>query len=332
MPHSTPETITIPDLLSYCDFPLSTNTNIKQCSLATDKWMLSVSILSDERKAAVTGIEVGLLASTAYPNCDLPILRGCADFLHWLFHMDDLTDDMGMKDASQVAVIVLDVLSFPDNFWTRMLPDCGHRVRARFIEATAVFFQGVSRQSKLRAKEAIPSVEQFLVLRRDDGGLKPCFALIEYAAGIDLPEKVMKHSVIKRLQTEANDLVVWSNDIFSFNKEQARGDRNNLVAVAMKEKAFAMQEAIDFVGEMCHARLRDFAEDRKKLPSWGNPIDRDVAAYVQGLADWVVATFHWSFASRRYFGDKGEEIKRHRVVELLPSRVPKISQQQRNIS
>ncbi|KZT50940.1 hypothetical protein CALCODRAFT_443798, partial [Calocera cornea HHB12733] len=104
-----------------------------------------------------------------------------------------------------------------------------------------------------------------------------------------------------------------------FNKEQACGDRNNLVFIVMEDKALTMQEAIDFIGEMWHARFQDFLADRRNLPSWGRDLDRQVATYVQGLADWVSGNLHWSFASHRYFPNNGEDIKLHRIVELLPT-------------
>jgi hypothetical protein len=41
------------------------------------------------------------------------------------------------------------------------------------------------------------------------------------------------------------------------------------------------------------------------LPSWGPEIDEQVKIYVDGLADWIVGSLHWSFDSERYFGKLG---------------------------
>lgn len=83
-----------------------------------------------------------------------------------------------------------------------------------------------------------------------------------------------------------------------------------------------LQEAVDFVGNLCKKSIDRFTEDRARLPSWGHEIDAQVQAYVQGLADWIVGSLHWSFDSERYFGKKGLRIKNSRVVELAPVRVP----------
>jgi len=44
-------------------------------------------------------------------------------------------------------------------------------------------------------------------------GCKPCWALIEYALDIDLPEHVAESPSIQALNQYANDLVTWSNVI-----------------------------------------------------------------------------------------------------------------------
>jgi len=94
-----------------------------------------------------------------------------------------------------------------------------------------------------------------------------------------------------------------------------------MIPVVMHQYGLELQPAVDFVGEMCKRSIDRFVEAQKALPSWGEKIDKDVQVYVQGLADWIVGSLHWSFETERYFGKKGMEVKRTRVVELLPKRV-----------
>jgi len=63
-----------------------------------------------------------------------------------------------------------------------------------------------------------------------------------------------------------------------------------------------------------------FTENKKKLPSWDEKTDKDVAVYVDGLMDWMVGNVHWSYKSERYFGKSGPEVRETRVVKLLPKR------------
>ena len=47
-------------------------------------------------------------------------------------------------------------------------------------------------------------------------GCKPCWALIEYAYNLHIPDEVMDHPTIRNLGEAANDLVTWSNVSSSF--------------------------------------------------------------------------------------------------------------------
>ena len=74
-----------------------------------------------------------------------------------------------------------------------------------------LFFKAVTIQARDRAAGVIPDLEDYIVVRRDTSGCKPCWALIEYANGLDLPDEVMEHPTIQSLDEATNDLVTWSN-------------------------------------------------------------------------------------------------------------------------
>jgi len=93
-----------------------------------------------------------------------------------------------------------------------------------------------------------------------------------------------------------------------------------MISVVMNQEGVDLQTAVDFVGNMCKASIDRFNHDRRCLPSWGPKIDKDVAVYVNGLADWIVGSLHWSFETERYFGKAGKTVKATRVVGLLPRR------------
>ena len=89
----------------------------------------------------------------------------------------------------------------------------------------------------------------------------------------------------------------------------------------MRRHNMSLQAAVDYVGDLTNSSILRFEQDRRKLPSWGEKIDGDVALYVQGLQDWMVGALHWSFSdSARYFGNEGELVKQTRIV-ILRSRL-----------
>ena len=93
-----------------------------------------------------------------------------------------------------------------------------------------------------------------------------------------------------------------------------------MIPVVMHQEGVDLQTAVDFVGNMCKQSIDRFNEDRARLPSWGPEIDREVSIYVDGLANWIVGSLHWSFETERYFGKSGRQVKATRTVDILPLR------------
>ena len=57
----------------------------------------------------------------------------------------------------------------------------------------------------------VPDLDTYIGFRRDTSGCKPCFALIEYANGLNLPDEVFEDPTVRMLQETVNDIVSWSN-------------------------------------------------------------------------------------------------------------------------
>ena len=77
----------------------------------------------------------------------------------------------------------------------------------------------------------------------------------------------------------------------------------------------AMNWVYDYHKEL-EAKFMDLYEN--KVPKFGEPVDTELAQYVDGLGNWVRASDQWGFESERYFGKKGPEIEKTRWVTLLP--------------
>jgi len=78
-------------------------------------------------------------------------------------------------------------------------------------------FVAAAKQADDRKNGHIPDLESYIVTRRDTSGCKPCFALVEYAARIDLPDVVVSHSIIMAMEEATNDFVAWSNVIYTLS-------------------------------------------------------------------------------------------------------------------
>ncbi len=62
-----------------------------------------------------------------------------------------------------------------------------------------------------------------------------------------------------------------------------------MICILQEHYGMDLQEAMDYVGEMCRMTMENFKENAKRLPSFGSAeVDADVAAYVKALQDWMV--------------------------------------------
>ena len=110
----------------------------------------------------------------------------------------------------------------------------------------------------------------------------------------------------------------------------------------MHEQNYSLTDAMKWISDFNDKLVDTFLSTLKELPSFGDPtLDKDVAMYIDGIANWVRSNDSWSFEVRqlfvdggnscakstnghtqceRYFGKKGLEIQETRIVNLLPKK------------
>lgn len=87
------------------------------------------------------------------------------------------------------------------------------------------YMLGVLGQVSSRARDPRDiTVEEYLSFRRGTIGAMPCFCLVEYAEGIDLPQYIIDHPSIAACQQVAVDLVLIDNDVLSYRKDLVSTD------------------------------------------------------------------------------------------------------------
>ncbi|KAF8479287.1 isoprenoid synthase domain-containing protein [Russula ochroleuca] len=337
-----PSFFVFPDLLSHCPFSLTYHDDGDAIAADSLEWIMSyLPHFTQNKVAALRGLQAGELTAYCFNNCASDHLRVVSDFMNFLFHLDDVSDGHLARDAEGLGNCVMNAFEWPDDyrpvrgqlggiqiqensaaklardFWSRCIRDCAPAVQQRFKSHMHMFFEAVHQQALYRASDIVPDFDTYVEMRRETSGCKPVFDLIEYSLDMELPDAVMEHPVIVALNDGTNDLVTWSNDLFSYNVEQSRGDTHNMICVFMINDGLSLQQAVDRIGEMCKRTIDTFVENQARVPSWGDCIDRDVKLYVNGLQEWIVGSLHWSFMTTRYFGDNGGVVRATRIVELL---------------
>ncbi|KAJ6490976.1 terpenoid synthase [Mycena sanguinolenta] len=322
--------IILPDLLAH--WPFQTKPNPLQNIVADSAaWVESFGAFSPRAQIAFNLCKFGIFSSLAYATASPDHFRAACDLMNLFFVFDEKSDEASGQDVAQQAADIMRALRNPTevmpgesilgamtrSFWKRTLLVASHSSAQRFIKNFDEYTDAVRQQAVDREIGRIRSISEYLQLRRGTIGVRPSFDF--FLLTDDLPDSVVDHPHIERLARGAIDMTILANDLYSYNVEQSRGDdEHNMVTVAMREKNFNVQQAVDHVGEQYQQLSRAFCEDIKNLPRFPDPVDRLAREYAAGMSLWVYTNIRWSFASQRYFGRDGLLIEKHRRVRLLP--------------
>ncbi|KAG5726366.1 Germacradienol/germacrene D synthase [Termitomyces sp. T112] len=338
---SQPTYFIFPDLVSHCiQYPLNYHSNGEEIANQSIEWLISsCPDLSLEGRRAISNMEAGKLVAFTYPSATSSRLRIIADFMNYFSYFDIICDDIAAREADikelcDVArkalgyipttptednrAVVLNLGRIASDFWAPFITDAVPGVQQRLQTALEHYFEGIQIQAKSRDTSLSPDIESYITVRRNTSGHESCIALIEYALDIYLPDRVFEHDSIQELNRWTTNFVALSNDILSYNVEQASGSNHNIIDLLMEYHGHTLQSAVDYVGNLCIQSIADFERGRKHLPSWGAEIDAKVRKYVEGLQDWIIGSLHWSFQNDRYLGTDGDEVMRTGIVRLLP--------------
>ena len=102
--------------------------------------------------------------------------------------------------------------------------------------------------------------------------------------------------------------------------EQAKGHfGNNILTVLLKTHNADLQTAANMVGKHFSELVKQFNEDKETLFKSKPTIAEQLKRHIYSLECWVSGNLYWSFHSKRYFGERHEEVMQTRVVNLTPT-------------
>jgi len=308
--------ITLPAF--YCPFPSQLSPLVEEVHQHTLAWASSYNLL--QKEAALrrfNGARYAWLAARTYPQAGFAELALTNDFFSWLFLLDDQFDDglLGrqperMQEVIQGLLAILGVVSGEPlqgplaralyELWDRMLPLTTPRWRTRFIRHLLAYFDSYGWETRNRASGTIPDVEVYIEVRQDAGAMRLALDYMDLTEHIDLPVEIYQSSLVQVLLRLTNNIVCWSNDIFSLEKELARGDLNNLVLAIQQERGSSLPEAIARVNELVTREVLLFQEISQLALVGVSDYRPDLQKYLAGMQAWIRGNLDWSLESQRY--------------------------------
>ncbi|MET8829516.1 terpene synthase family protein [Streptomyces sp. NPDC004610] len=291
-------------------------------------------------------IRPGLLAGYSHPEATEADLTLTARWMAWLFLLDDLVDEgelgrdaallekhlHGLQNAALGTGIGADAAPIAARPMSRALAEIITEASAGMSDAWQLRFRGhVSGylsacvwQAAHRQAAQFPAPDAFPHWRRAFGAIMPSFDLIERTDGGALPPSVYYSRPYQDLLIAAADLVCWTNDLMTVDKEAAQGDLHNLVLVTAHDRLQDLPTAAAEVSAACEQRIRTYMSARGELSTLTAALDLPDATRhhadrcAESLRVWIRGHLEWGRFTPRYQfepPDGGHDGRRRRHIE-----------------
>lgn len=281
---------------------------------------------SDRAKERFDKTAAGELAARVYASAVSSLkLATAADWIGWLFFLDDQLDEGHAGRDPAVAHAFLQPLaeSLGENLasWPsdgspllaalsdircRVLPAMPATWQGRFTRHVADYFNGCEWEAANRAHGRVPCLEEFPSRRRTAGAIWPSLDLLEFVTDASIPDQVYGDPLFSEMREAAADVVCWTDDVLTLDKERACGDVHNLVIVLEHATGCTTAVAMTRAAHQIDSRLADFMMCERRLGEMFSRIRADdavqVAAgkYVSGLRNWMRGHLDWGLRTIRY--------------------------------
>jgi hypothetical protein len=301
-----------------CPFPSAINSYATEAQQATIAWARRLRLMQrDTAYRRLNRLQYGMLMARAYPSAAPETLQIVTDWSTWLFLLDDQCDEAGMgHDPEQLVRLHTQFLAvlqgippgqdagpLVHGLWdlhTRILAHAPEGWQGRFSRSVRQYFTANVWEATNRRRGQIPDAESYCAMRLFTSAVYPCLLLIELTEGLRLPSEVCDHPDVQRLSKMTNNVISWSNDIISLEKELRQGDVHNLALILSHEQKLSLQAAVNRVGALHDAEVYAFIALARRLPSFTPTVDADLQRYVSGMRFWMRANLDWSLGTVRY--------------------------------
>jgi terpene synthase-like protein len=265
----------------------------------------------------------GTLAAHCYPSASQDDLFLLADWMTWLFSLDDQNDEgtygrnpealeraltevffAAVKRDGQVTTNPLGAAL------TNIFERIGERMsvgwRHRFLHHVFDYLTANIWQAAHRRTDDIPDLDTFPEMRRDAGAIIPSFDLVEFVESTTIPAELYYSRVYQRLITSAANVVCWTNDLMTLEKELAHDDRHNFVPVLGHALTIPLEDSIDEVAIRAGREIEFFLAAEAELDRVFDVLEvsddlRAVTLNCVGmLRAWMRGHVEWGRTTARY--------------------------------
>jgi hypothetical protein len=167
----------------------------------------------------------------------------------------------------------------------------------RFRGNLELWLDGHVSENVYRVSGTVPSVVDYVTVRRHASTVFPTLDLVEMAEGAVVSDALYRTAEYQTLILGIADIMCWVNDIHSLHMEE--GDPINFVTVLKHHEQAGVREAIDAVTQRIATRVNDYLTAARGLPARMDGLGLDANAQrkvmqcVKDQQSWAAGMERW---------------------------------------
>ncbi|AWE54753.1 epi-isozizaene synthase [Streptomyces nigra] len=337
---STPTAVPVPPALCLPvieeAFPRQLHPYWPRLQEKTRTWLLEKRLMpADKVEEYADGLCYTDLMAGYYTEAPEAVLQAIADYSAWFFVWDDRHDrdivhrrpaawrrlrtrlhtalDAPERHLGHTDPLVAGLADSLVRLYSFLSPGWN----ARFARHFHAVIEAYDREFVNRTEGRIPTVEEYLALRRLTFAHHIWNDLLEPSAELELPDFVRKHPAYRRAALLSQEFAAWYNDLCSLPKEIAGDEVHNLGISLVTHERLTLEEAIV---EMRHridgcvsaflVAERDalvFADSLADGTRYGKELGTAVRTCVGNMRNWFSSVYWFHHESGRYKVDSWDD-------------------------
>lgn len=297
-------------------FHSTLNKDVELAHQHTLEWVRRFNLITEELAyERCCASKIAWLVARFFPNAPLEELQIACDWTTWIFILDDYSEANGHRGdrLAKIYTRFIDILAGVDvndqdeplahalrDIQQRLLRKITPDWMLRFIHRVEECFESWLWEAKNRAAGAVPDVATYIKMRQFTSGLYTWFELIVPSELIESPQKVWQEPIMQQLTSMANNIISWTNDISSLDKELRDNDVHNLVFALQHDHRLTLEEALERAVELHNAQMQAFIDLEQRLSLFGAGVDANVKRYMLGLRSMIGGHLDWLQETGRY--------------------------------
>ncbi|MET7597236.1 terpene cyclase [Streptomyces sp. NPDC005481] len=311
------------DIAFHLPFPTAMSPDLEGARERNLAWVQQMGLVGKGRSLEwYTSWDMPHLAALGFPYATGAALDLCADAMSLFFVFDDQFDGALGQDPARAAAVcqtMIDIVhgtvpglyadacsrAFAD-VWARSADGAHPGWVARCAHEWEYYFATQAHEAIGRLRGTPSDMETYLQVRRGTAGTDLPLSLGERAALIHVPAAAFHSPQLRIMRQAAIDVTLMCNDVYSLEKEEARGDMDNLVLVLEHGRGCTRQEAIAEARREVRRRVERYQELALQVPGLCAQLgltereNASVDTYVELMGTWMGGYHAWQTHTRRY--------------------------------